>query len=66
MAINMVDLDDEHEFFIRAIKKALHFHVRLIVFLIIVTTLQSLNQSTERSRRVYEQGVDENRLRHYV
>jgi hypothetical protein len=47
-------------------KKALHFHVRLFVFRFIVTALKSLNRLPVRSRRLYEQGVDENRLREYV
>jgi hypothetical protein len=34
--------------------------------MVIVTALQSLNRSIEPSRRLYEQGVDENRLRQYV
>ena len=41
-------------------------HVRLLVFRFIVTALQSLNRSIVGSRRLYEQGVDENRLREYV
>jgi hypothetical protein len=47
-------------------KKASHFHVRLIVFRYIVTASKSLNRLLDRSRRLYEQGVDEHRLREYV
>ena len=47
-------------------KKALHLHVRLFVFRFIVTASKSLNRSIDRSRRLYEQGVDEHRLREYV
>ena len=41
-------------------------HVRILVFRSIVTVLQNLNRLLVRSRRLYEQGVDENRLRQYV
>ena len=47
-------------------KKALHLHVRLFVFRFIGISEKSLYRSIERSRRLYEQGVDENRLRRYV
>ena len=47
-------------------KKALHLHVRLFVFGVIVISEKSLYRSIVRSRRLYEQGVDENRLRRYV
>ena len=65
MAINRVVLDDEHGFSFGH-KKALHFHVRLIVFRFIVTWQQSLNSSIDRSLQLYEQGVDENRPWRYV
>jgi hypothetical protein len=41
-------------------------HVRILVFRSIVTVLQNLNRLLVRSRRLYEQGVDENRLRQYA
>ena len=47
-------------------KKALHLHVRLFVFGVIVISEKSLYRSIVRSRRLYEQGVDEDRLRRYV
>ena len=52
--------------FISDIKKALHFHVRLIVFGFIVTAVQSIYRLLERARRLYDQGVDENLLQQYV
>jgi len=68
MAINMVVLDDERGFIFLYFeqKKALHLHVRLIVFRFIVTALQSFNRSIGGSRRLHEQGVDENRLQQYA
>ena len=65
MAINIVVSDNDHGFSFGH-KKALHLHVRLIVFGFIVTASKSLNRLLERSRRIYEQGVDEHRLRQYV
>ncbi len=62
MAINRVVLNDEHGFSFGH-KKALHSHVRLIVFRFIVTSQQSLSSLLLLSRRLHEQGVDENRLR---
>ena len=47
-------------------KKALHLHVRLFVFRFIGISEKSLYRSIERSRRLYEQEADENRLRRYV
>ena len=47
-------------------KKALNLHVRLFVLMVIVTASKSLNRLLVRSRRLHEQGVDENRLREYV
>ena len=61
-----ISLNDQAGGFSFRHKKALHFHVRLFVFRFIVTTSKSLNRSIVRSRRLYEQGVDENRLRQYV
>ena len=61
----MVVLDDEHGFSFGH-KKALHLHVRLLVFRFIVTASKSLNRLIVRSRRLHEQGVGEIRLREYV
>ena len=65
MAINMIVLDNEQGFSFGH-KKALHSHVRLLVFRFIVTASKSLSRSIESSRRLYDQGVDEHRLREYV
>jgi hypothetical protein len=65
MAINMLVLDDEHGFSFGH-KKGPTFSCKADCFRIIVTALQSLNRLLIRSRRLYEQGVDENRLREYV
>ena len=65
MAINKVIFDDEHGVSFGH-KKAPHLHLRLFVFWVIVTASKSLNRLLDRSRRLYEQGVDENRLREYV
>ncbi|CAB4825107.1 unannotated protein [freshwater metagenome] len=49
MAINMIVLDNEQGFSFGH-KKALHSHVRLLVFRFIVTGVQSLNRSSDRYR----------------